>query len=67
MKPLELIKSHTVFFTKMTDVSFLNIQMGIIAQLLTGHEAAQRYRAWSPRSEFSNHPFPRSPFVPHLP
>lgn len=39
-----VIKSHTVFFTKSTDVSFLNIQMGIIVQLLTGHEAAQRYR-----------------------
>lgn len=39
-----VIKSHTVFFTKLTDVSFLNIQMGIIVRLLTGHEAAQGYR-----------------------
>ena len=39
-----VIKSHTFFFTKSTDVSFLNIQMGIIVQLLTGHEAAQGYR-----------------------
>ena len=39
-----VIKSHTVFFTDMTDVGFSNIQIGIIVQLLTGHEAAQRYR-----------------------
>ena len=39
-----VIKSHIVFFTKIIDVSFLNIQMGIIVQLLTGHEADQRYR-----------------------